>query len=292
MWIRQKWLPWTLAQFFFHITENSHEVSSMAEIAKFSFSFYNRSSADAPWVTLMNEFTELNKNLRRMKVSLVWCLGKDWAHTVTAGARSHVELPAGNLHEGEQGWAHPTIPAREQAARAPLSPTARRVCGDTPGLGPSWKVCKSGSGWTGFTTRQGWDKAGDRVTYNLDGDRLKALGWAEMGSTLMPFILLRALHKTRQLDNSKPVSHPSILKLKVFKRIKQLHSLETLLSKYMSCHAGPYCSVCVGTLHNRYENVISTTYLAALSQITVKIWIVCKYRRTLAVPINKFKQIC
>lgn len=115
MWIRQKWLPWTLAQFFFHITENSHEVSSMVEMAKFSFSFYNRSSADAPWVTLIHEFTELNKNLRRMKVSLVWCLGKDWAHTVTAGARSHVELPAGNLHEGEHGWAHPTIPAREQA---------------------------------------------------------------------------------------------------------------------------------------------------------------------------------
>lgn len=36
------------------------------------------------------------------------------------------------------------------------SPTARCVCGDTPGLGHSWKVCKSGSGNSQAEMGQGW----------------------------------------------------------------------------------------------------------------------------------------
>lgn len=228
MWIRQKWLLWILAQFLFHITENSHEVSSMVEIAKFSLSFYNRSSADAPWLTFVSSLNP--KNLRRIKVPLVWCLGKDWAHKVTARGREPCETPS---HGSPWGWtalgpSHQPSKGLDRlgGSQGTPSPTARCVYGDTPGLGSSWKVCKSRS-----TPGQGWDKAGDRVTYNSYGDSPE--GWAEMGSTLMLFILQRTLHKTRQLDNNKAVYFPSILEVKVFKRMKWFYSLEPLLSKHV-----------------------------------------------------------
>lgn len=129
-------------------------------------------------MTHTHEFTELNKNLKRIQVSLVGCLGKDWARTVAARGKEPCGTPSWGCPWGWRAWAHPTSLAREQtgwgAARAPLSPTARhtRSCTDTPSLGPIWNVCQSGS-----RARQGWDKAGDGVTYNLDGDSPKRLSW-------------------------------------------------------------------------------------------------------------------
>lgn len=70
------------------------------------------------------------KNLRRIKVPFVWCLGKKWARTVAARGREPCETLSprihGDLFEGGQPWAHPTSPARDWtgwgAARAPPAP--------------------------------------------------------------------------------------------------------------------------------------------------------------------------
>lgn len=176
-------------------------------------------------MTHAHEFTELNKNLRRIKVSLVWCLGKDWACTVTARGKEPWGTPS-------RSWAHPTSPARERtgwgAARAPPAPQPGVFAVTHQVWGTAGKSASQGQ----VTVRQRWDKAGDKVTYHLYGDSPK--DWAEMGSTLMPFILHWALHKTRQLDNSKAVYYPNILELKVLKRMNSI-----------ACHAGSYCSVCV-----------------------------------------------
>lgn len=95
-----------------------------------------------------------------------------------------------------------------------------------------WGTAGKSASQSQVTVRQRWDKAGDKVNYHLYGDSPE--DWAEMGSTLMPFILHWALHKTRQLDNSKAVYYPNILELKVLKRMNSI-----------ACHAGSYCSVCV-----------------------------------------------
>lgn len=60
---------------------------------------------------------------------------KEWAGTVPARGQE----PCGTASRGCP-WGR-TGPSRGTA----LSPTATRVCGDTPGLGPSWNVCQSES---------------------------------------------------------------------------------------------------------------------------------------------------
>jgi len=81
------------------------------------------------------------QNSRRIKVSSVWCLQKDWAPTVAAWGQQPWGIPTAYLHEGEQARAHPTNPAQQQGrlgGQSGASPSlaARHICGDRTGLRP------------------------------------------------------------------------------------------------------------------------------------------------------------
>lgn len=173
-------------------------------------------------MTPTHRFTELNKNVRRVKVSPVQCLGKDWAPTVTArsqGARTHGGCPWGWAGQGPSHWPSKGVGQAVGGARGRLggqpgaspSPAARHICGDTTGLRPSRKVSLQVRVWvisvhSQAGLGQGWGQGHLHHSWSRDWQPRAELKWGPLMQnqvTLMPFILQRALHKTRQLGNTK-----------------------------------------------------------------------------------------